>query len=76
MHPDGDVFPNNTRCKTIFNIDKIKAELGYNPTLLAKWLQATLNWFFRGYEGDSIGYERRQEELRIIEELKTEMEHV
>lgn len=68
-HPHGDVFPFNTRRTAIFSLDKIKHDLDYRSTPFAEWMPKTINWFVNSYGGDSVGYERRNEELQIIERL-------
>lgn len=68
-HPDGDVFPFNTRRTAIFSLEKIKRDLDYCSTPFAEWISKTINWFVNICGRDSVGYERRNEELQIIKRL-------
>ncbi len=65
-HPQGDVFPFNTRHTAIFSLDKIKDELLYAATPFKEWMPITIDWFAKVFCGHSIGYKRRQEELAFI----------
>lgn len=66
-NPRGDVFPFNTRRTAIFSLDKIKRDIGFRSTLFDEWMRKTIDWYLRDYDGNSLGYERRREELDVIE---------
>ncbi len=76
LYPDGDVFPYNTRRDAVFSQKKIQQELGYRSTPRKEWIAKTLDWFMGGHGGDSIGYERRNEDLALCQQLHKEHEHV
>lgn len=73
-HPDGDVFPFNTRRTAIFSLDKIKHDLSYRSTPFKEWMSVTIDWFTKQYQGHSTGYERRNEEIAFIEWWKRAQE--
>jgi len=66
----GDVFPFNARRDAVFSLAKVKHHLGYRSSPFEKWMTETINWFINNYKKSSIGYEYREEELRIIESLR------
>jgi nucleoside-diphosphate-sugar epimerase len=72
INPGADVFPYNTRRTTIFDLSKIKRDLNYRSTPFNDWMRITAEWFTRIFKKNSPGYERRGEELRIIDRLKKE----
>ena len=61
---DGDVFPFNTRRTAIFSLERICTDLGYRSTPFDEWMTQTVEWYLR-HQRDSIGYERRSEEIEI-----------
>jgi len=69
-HPDGDVFPFNTHRTAIFSLDKIKRYLDYHSTPFTEWMPLTISWYVERCQGGSIGYERREKELEIIQSLE------
>ncbi len=62
-HPQGDVFPFNTRRPAFFSLHRIKADLGYHATPIATWLAETVTWFTQHFSGHSVGWENRDQEL-------------
>ena len=67
--PRGDVFPFNTRRTALFSLDRIKQDLGYRSTPFREWMALTIEWW-RNQGTHSLGYERRQEELALVQSLK------
>lgn len=63
---EGDVFPYNTRRTSIFSLDKIKSDLGYTTTDFSSWMKLTIDWFNNNFNGHSVGYEKRDEEIKFI----------
>lgn len=68
--PRGDVFPFNTKRNAEFSLVKVKQHLGYKSTPFEFWMSKTIDWFTREYAYPSVGYENRDEEIRIINSLK------
>jgi nucleoside-diphosphate-sugar epimerase len=66
----GDVFPFNTRRDAVFSLDKVKSDLKYKSTLFDHWMEDTIKWYLNADQKHSTGYEYREEELKIIENLK------
>jgi dTDP-glucose 4,6-dehydratase len=66
----GDVFTFNTRRTAIFGIDKIKSAIGFKSTHFDVWMPKTIDWFLNEYKENSVGYERRSEEITIAAEWK------
>lgn len=67
--PNGDVFTFNTRRDAVLSLDKVKQHLNYKSTPFKDWMNKTVQWFFNsGIK--SVGYENRQEELKIIKSIK------
>ena len=66
-NPAGDVFPFNTRRTAVFSLDKIKRDIGFRSTPFEEWMRTTIEWYRDEYEGHSLGYERRTEELESIQ---------
>ncbi len=69
-NPRGDVFPFNTRRTSVFSLDKVKRDTGYVSTSFEDWMQDTIDWYLGSFDGDSLGYERRSEELEVIEKVR------
>ena len=67
---EGDVFTFNTRRDAVFSLEKIKEHLNYKTTAFNDYMSTTINWFLKDYNGQSCGYSKREEELRIIKSLK------
>lgn len=74
-NPRGDVFPFNTRRTAVFSLDRIKKDLGYRSTPFREWMAATIEWW-RQRGTHSLGYERRREELKLIESSGRDKRHV
>jgi len=70
IHPDGDVFPFNTRRTAIFSLDAIKTDLDYQSTLFDSWMPKTIQWYLKLANEHSVGYERRQQELAFLKKWK------
>ena len=66
-HPRGDVFPFNTRRTAVFSLDRIKRDLRFTSTPFDTWMKTTIDWYIREYSGDSLGYDRRSEELAFTD---------
>ncbi len=71
-HPGGDVFPFNTRRTAVFSLEAIHKDTGYRPTPFREWMGETVLWWMGLPRGHSIGYERREDELRIAAEWARE----
>lgn len=69
-HPRGDVFPFNTRRTSVFSLDKIKRDTGFASTPFERWMSTTSEWYLSLFRGESLGYERRSEELEVIEKVR------
>lgn len=69
--PEGDVFTFNTRRDTNFSLQKIKEHLGYVTTPFDDYMKITIGWFLNEYKRHSAGYARRDEEIKIINSLKS-----
>lgn len=69
-HPRGDVFPFNTRRTAIFSLERIKRDLDYRSTPFEQWMQSTVAWYLDHFDADSLGYERRDEELALIDRIR------
>lgn len=70
-NPRGDVFPFNTRRTAVFSLDKIKRDLNYKSTPFTEWMERTIAWYLNDFKGRSLGYDKRDEELKVIEKLKS-----
>lgn len=68
---EGDVFTFNTRRDAVFSLDKIKNHLNYKSTPFEEYMQTTIDWFLKEYNGHSFGYTKRDEEINFINSLKT-----
>lgn len=68
-HPRGDVFPFNTRRDAVFSLDRIRQDLGYRSTPFDDWMRETIDWYRDAYDGHSLGYERRAEEVAFCRAL-------
>jgi nucleoside-diphosphate-sugar epimerase len=66
-YPGADVFPFNVRRTAIFNIEKIKKDLRYEPTPFDTWMNETIGWYRSSYTADSPGYEFRSAEVDIVQ---------
>lgn len=75
-NPRGDVFPFNTRRTAVFDLFKIKRDVGYTATSFDEWMMKTVDWYLEELEGDSLGYNRRREELAVIEQVRTGVSHL
>ena len=69
-HSRGDVFPFNTRRTAVFSLDRIKLALDYHATPFDEWMGSTILWYLDQLEGDSLGYDRRDEELAVVEAIR------
>lgn len=67
---EGDVFTFNTQRDAVFNLDKIKSHLGFSTTPFDDYMRITIDWFSNNHKKHSIGYSRRDEEIKIIKSLK------
>ena len=65
-----DVFPFNTRRTAIFSLDRIKADLHYRSTSFRTWMSDTVRWWTLSHKGHSAGYDRRMEEVAVIQNLR------
>lgn len=72
VHPQGDVFPFNTRRTAVFSLELIKRDLGYHSTPFDEWMELTVNQYGKKNRGRSVGYERRDEEIRFLEKWKVQ----
>lgn len=70
LNPKGDVFPYNLRRTAIFSLYKIKKDLNYKATPFEEWMKKTIDWYINEFEGHSLGYDKRDEELKVIDQLK------
>jgi dTDP-glucose 4,6-dehydratase len=71
QNPYGDVFPFNTRRTTVFSLEKIKRDLNYKSTPFQVWMRKTIDWYLNEVKEHSLGYDKRDEELKIIEKIKS-----
>lgn len=69
-HPRGDVFPFNTRRTAVFSLEKIKRDVAYRPTPFRDWMQTTIEWYANEHAADSLGYDRRGEEVALIRKMR------
>lgn len=69
--PEGDVFTFNTRRDAVFSLNKIKDHLGYTTTSFDEYMKITIDWFLNVHKHHSSGYARRDEEIKIINSLKS-----
>jgi nucleoside-diphosphate-sugar epimerase len=67
---DGDVFPFNTRRTAVFSTEKIKSAINFKSTPFEEWMPRTIKWFLNEYKEHSVGYEKREEEIKIGVEWK------
>jgi nucleoside-diphosphate-sugar epimerase len=67
-HPRGDVFPFNTRRTAVLSLDHIKRDLNFKSTPFETWMKTTIDWYLQEYSGDSLGYDRRDDEVRFAEQ--------
>lgn len=67
----GDVFTFNTRRDAVFSLQKIKDQLGYSTTPFNEYMKITIDWFQNDHKNHSNGYSRRDEEVNIINSLKS-----
>lgn len=70
-NPRGDVFPFNTRRTAVFSLDKIKRDISYVSTPFDEWMRETIAWYLHDFEGDSLGYDRRKDEIDVIEAVQS-----
>ena len=70
MHPEGDVFPFNTRRPAIFSLDKIKKDLNYQSTPFHQWMPKLIRWYKVNFSKHSLGYEERSSEIKFAEHWK------
>lgn len=66
----GDVFTFNTRRTAVFSIDKIKSATNFSSTPFDVWMPRTIDWFLNSYNGNSVGYEKRMDEIKIAADWK------
>ena len=66
----GDVFPFNTRRDAVFDISKIKNAIKFKSTPYDEWMTKTVDWYRKSNKKSSIGYDKRNEELKQINLLK------
>jgi nucleoside-diphosphate-sugar epimerase len=67
VSPEGDVFPFNVRRTAVFSLDRIKREMGYEPTPFNTYMRQTIDWWKQ--KGHSHGYTRRPDEIETIRSL-------
>ncbi len=75
-NPKGDVFPFNTRCTAVFSLDKIKRDAGFSSSLFEEWMGKTIDWYLQEFQGDTLRYELRGEELELIEQVRSGRSHL
>jgi len=63
-----DVFPFNVRRTAVFNIEKIKHDLKFEPIPFDMWIKETIEWYRYTYKNDSPGYENRPREVEIAQQ--------
>jgi nucleoside-diphosphate-sugar epimerase len=68
---EGDVFTFNTRRDAVFSLKKIKEHLGYITTSFNDYMKITIDWFVNEHKRHSAGYSKRDEEVEIINSLRT-----
>jgi nucleoside-diphosphate-sugar epimerase len=66
----GDVFTFNTRRTAVFSIEKIKSSINFKSTPFEEWMPRTIEWFLNEYKEHSVGYEKREEEIKTAVEWK------
>lgn len=71
-HPDGDVFPFNTRRTAVFDLRRIQQDLGYRSTPFEEWLADTVDWYRKHFDDHSVGYERRRGETAFARQWEVE----
>ncbi|MCF7802660.1 MAG: NAD-dependent epimerase/dehydratase family protein [Candidatus Marinimicrobia bacterium] len=72
VSPNGDVFTFNTRRTSVFSLDRIKRDLHFSSTPFEEWMLKTIRWFSEKYDGHSLGYENRAQEIEFAEHWKRE----
>lgn len=55
--------------RRVLDISRIKAEMGFVPTPICRWLEATIRWYGENPQPDSAGYARRTEEIAAAKTL-------
>ena len=65
-HPDGDVFPFNSRRTAIFSLVRIQRDLGFRSTPFTEWMLKTIEWFTQNLTEHSFGYENREREIQYL----------
>ncbi|MCF7885909.1 MAG: NAD-dependent epimerase/dehydratase family protein [Candidatus Marinimicrobia bacterium] len=63
----GDVFPFNTRRTAVFSLEKIKKDLNFHSTSFNKWMKATIDWYRKRRSSSSIGYDKRDREIKLAQ---------
>lgn len=62
--PGADTFPLNTRRTAVFDLARIRAELGWRSTPFEEWMRRTVDWFTKAGR-PSVGYANREAEIRL-----------
>lgn len=70
-----DVFPFNTRTDAVFSLNQIKKDIGYSSTPIKEWMTSTVNWYLENEQNHSAGYNKRAEELKIIDNLQSKKQN-
>lgn len=68
---EGDVFTFNTRRDAVFSLSKIKDHLGYSTTPFDEYMKTTIKWFLNDYKQHSAGYDKRDDEIKTINSIKS-----
>lgn len=69
-HRQGDVFPFNTRRTAVFSLEKHKRDTNYASTPFEEWMKRTIDWYLEAFDADSLGYDKRSQELEIVEKIR------
>lgn len=69
---EGHAFPYNTYRTAIFNLDLAKSELNFKSTPLDLWMPGVIDYYTNKFQGHSVGYSRRDEELEFLAVWKKE----
>jgi nucleoside-diphosphate-sugar epimerase len=59
-----DTFPFNIRRTAVFDLSRIRSELGWRSTPFEEWMAPTVDWFTKA-DRPSVGYANRDAEIRI-----------
>ncbi|MDO8551041.1 MAG: NAD-dependent epimerase/dehydratase family protein [Ignavibacteria bacterium] len=69
-YPGTDVFPFNTRRDAFFSLEKIKKHINYKTTPFKEWMEKTISWYLNEFDGHSVAYNKREEEIKILESFR------